>query len=82
MARSNEEINDIIRSAVIEKLREGSPRWQEIANGLKDKGIKNINGTNISGRQIRESWVNYLNPSLNFESLRRWLKIRMVKRER
>ena len=63
-ARSNEETDDIIRSAVIEKLREGSsssPQWQEIANGLKDKGI------NRSGRQVRESWVNYLNPYLNFE---------------
>ena len=61
----NEETNNIIRDAVMEELRENpssSPQWQEISNGLKKKGL-----LHKSGRQIRELWVNYLNPSLNFE---------------
>ena len=38
-----------------------TPKWQEIANGLRTEGIV------TDGRKIRELWVNYLNPSLNFE---------------
>jgi hypothetical protein len=63
--RSTKETNDIIIDAVMEELRENpssSPRWQEIANGLQKKSL-----LHRSGRQIRELWVNYLNPSLNFE---------------
>lgn len=63
--RSTKETDDIIRDAVMEELRENpssSPQWQKIANGLKKKGL-----LHKSGRQIRELWVNYLNPSLNFE---------------
>ena len=37
-----------------------TPKWQEIANGLRAEGIV------TDGRKIRELWVNYLNPSLNF----------------
>ena len=55
--------DEIIRNAVIENINGSSspPQWQEIANGLKYKGIVR------TGRQVRESWVNYLNPFLNFE---------------
>jgi hypothetical protein len=61
--RSNDDTDEIIRHAVIKNLQGSSspPQWQDIANRLKDIGIIR------TGRQVRESWVNYLNPFLNFE---------------
>ena len=63
--RVNDEKNDIIRNAIINHPSFSSsskPQWQEIANGINAKNI----GIVTSGRKVRELWVNYLNPFLNF----------------
>ena len=62
---NNDEKNDIIRNAIIHhpSFSSSKPQWQQIANGINEKNI----GIVTTGRKIRELWVNYLNPFLNFE---------------